>query len=256
MLVATTLLVVITLGLTAMFLQVQKAFRGGHKQTDVMESGRTVIDMMSRDFQQMSDAKDSNVVNFFYGIRNGSGLVQTDTLANARTNYLSDVFALEHINNTWFGVGYSISNNVGAGVSGAQMVGSLYRYVYSTNDSPTDNPLRYFTNEATTFGTTNFYRIVDGVIHFQMRAFDANGTEITNNPIYGITPELELPQHKFDSPLPNSVELELGILEPALVEQVRAFGTNPVAQSNFLATRMGAVHIFRQQIPVRAALPR
>jgi hypothetical protein len=253
MLVATTLLVVIVLGLTAMFVQTQKAFRGGHTQTDVMESGRTVVDMMSRDFQQMADAKDTNIVNFFYGIHGASGFVQGDGLGNSRTNYLSDVFTLERINTTWYGIGYAISNTVGGGInSSTPIVGSLYRYVYSTNDIPTENPYVIFTNEVTTFGYTNLYRVVDGVVHFQMRAFDANGAEITN-PVAGF---LELPYDQPQNPLPNSVELELGILEPAIVEQVRALGTNVQAELNFLTNRMGAVHIFRQQIPVRAALPR
>jgi hypothetical protein len=56
--------------------------------------------------------------------------------------------------------------------------------------------------------------------------------------------------------LPNSIELELGVLEPQVVEQLRAFGSNTAAQVNFMTNRMGAVHIFRQQIPIRAALPR
>jgi len=254
MLVATTLLVVIVLGLTAMFLQTQKAFRGGHTQTDVMESGRTVVDMMARDFQQMSDAKDANITNFFYGIHGNSGFVQGDVFGNTRTNYLSDIFTLEHINGTWFGVGYAISNVVGGGISSSTpIVGALYRFVYSTNDIPTNNPCGIFLNESTTFGYTNLYRIVDGVIHMRMRAFDANGAEITNSFVPGV---LELPADQPANPLPNSVELELGILEPAIVEQVRALGTNVQAEMDFLTNRMGAVHIFRQQIPVRAALPR
>lgn len=250
---ATTLLVIIVLGLTAMFLQTQRAFRGGMTQTDVMESGRTVVDMMARDFQQMTDAKDGNVVNFFYGYKYEWN--QNDGNGNYRTNYLADTFGLEHINSTWFGVGYAVSNVVNGGVnSGTPLIGTLYRYVYSTNDVPTENPCRLFTNGVINGSfAPNFQRIVDGVIHMRLRAFDANGVEITNN----IDPTvLTLPADKPGNPIPNSVELELGILEPAVLEQVRAFGTNLSAQQLFLTNRMGAVHMFRQQIPVRAALPR
>lgn len=262
MLVATTLLVLIMLGLTLMFLQVQKAFRGSHTQTDVMEGGRTVVDMMTRDFEQMSDAKDLQVTNFFYGIRSPAGnwVGQTDSTGYTRTNYLSDIFGLQHIGNTWYGIGYSVSNTVGGGISSpTPVVGTLYRYVYTTNDVPntTNDPCSTFLNEAATFGGaqpyTNFYRILDGVIHLRMRAFDANGAEITNT----LAPYvLGLPYDNTNSPLPSSLELELGILEPAVAEQVRALGTNVTAELNFLTNRMGAVHIFRQQIPVRAALPR
>jgi hypothetical protein len=102
------------------------------------------------------------------------------------------------------------------------------------------------------------------VVHFRLRAFDQNGVEILIkcNP----TAVLALPDLKTNdwcsfggltnNALPNSIELELGILEPSVVEQVRALGTNVQNEINFLTNRMGAVHIFRQQIPVRAALPR
>jgi type II secretory pathway component PulJ len=258
MLVATTLLVVIVLGLTAMFLQTQKAFRSGFTQSDVMESGRTVVDMMSRDLQQMSDAKDPYITNFFYGVHSGSGpLVQSDGLVT-RTNYLSDVFTLEHINGTWFGVGYAISNAISGGNNSmTPIVGTLYRFTYATNDLPTQNPLDYFLNQSVNFGN-NFNRIIDGVVHFQVRAFDAYGQEMVKTNALGILwlPDSDTADNISNS-LPNSVELELGILEPSVLEQVRAFGANNItAQTNFLKSRIGAVHIFRQQIPVRTALPR
>jgi hypothetical protein len=253
MLVATTCLVIIILGLTAMFLQTQKAFRGGHTQTDVMEGGRMVMDMMARDFEQMSDAQSNNIVNFFYGVRNGS-VIQGDALGDVRTNYLSDIFTLEHINNTWYGIGYCVSNAVGGGIGYPPVVGTLYRYVYSTNDVPTYNPVNEFSNRAVTLNSTNFYRLMDGVIHLRVRALDANGGEIYNTNMNGAV--LELPIDSTNNPLPSSLELELGILEPDVVEQVRALGTNITAEQNFLTKRFGAVHIFRQQIPIRAALPR
>lgn len=254
MLVATTLLVVIVLGLTAMFVQTQKAFRSGITQTDVMGGGRTVVDMMARDFQQMSDAKDSNVVNFFYGYKYEWN--QNDGKGNVRTNYLADTFALEHINNIWYGVGYAVSNAVNGGATmGTPLVGTLYRYVYSTNDVPSYNPCYLFTNEVIngSFPSNDFQPVIDGVVHMRLRAFDANGMELTN----AFDPTvLTLPGDFPSNEIPNSVELELGILEPAVLEQVRAFGTNLVAQQSFLTNRMGAVHMFREQIPVRAALPR
>jgi type II secretory pathway component PulJ len=257
MLVSTTLLVIIVLGLTAMFIQTQKAFKGGFTQTDVSESGRTVVDMMARDLQQMSDAKDANIQNFFYGIRAGSWVPQNDG-TTSWTNYLTDMFALERINTTWFGVGYAVSNAISGGISASQpIVGTLYRYVYQTNDLPTDNPVNFFTNQANStvnpFPPTNFNRIIDGVIHLRFRAFDVNGSEITNAALPGV---LQLPADSLSTPLPNSIELELGILDPQIVEQLRALGTNTQAQMNFLTNRIGAVHVFRQQIPVRAALPR
>jgi hypothetical protein len=263
MLVATTLLVVIMLGLTAMFIQTQKAFRSGFTQTDVNESGRFVVDMIARDFQQMSDAKDSNIVNMFYGYKYAWN--QNDNQGNYRTNYLSDMFTLEHINNTWYGVGYAVSNTVNGGIStGSPIIGTLYRYIYTTNDTPTENPIIAFTN-LTLNGSyaTNFHRLIDGVIHMRVRAFDPNGNELrTDCDQFNPSPNqvLILPDYAdacvSNYPIPSSIEIELGILEPAVVEQVRSLGTNVQTQQSFLTNRMGAVHIFRQQIPVRTALPR
>lgn len=270
MLVATTLLVVIVLGLTAMFVQTQKAFRGGFTQSDVLESGRTVIDMMSRDFEQMADAQDPNITNFFYH-RFGPPLVQYETNGNfSRVNYLSDAFTLQHINSTWYGIGYAISNAVSGGASSPQsLVGTLYKFTYQTNDIPRDNPCFLFANFGNTqnYDTNYFNRIIDGVVHFRIRAFDVYGRELTNHES-AFQPEwfgdLWLPDtvpgdkrdYGLTNNLPGSVELELGILEPQTIEQIRAMGTNVVAQSNYLSSRMSAVHIFRQQIPIRTALPR
>jgi Tfp pilus assembly protein PilV len=258
MLVATTLLVIIVLGLTAMFLQTQKAFKSGTTQTDVMESGRTVIDMMSRDFAQMSDAQDSTITNFFYGSYTSS-LLQTDTQGNSRQNVLSDVFTLQHINNTWYGVGYTISNVIGTKAS--PLVGTLCRYVYQTNDTPRDNPCYFFTTNVQNFlFGPSYYRVIDGVINLSVRAFDANGLEIVNSnssvlwmPDSVVSDRQLVPS--LTNNIPNSVELELGILEPQVLEQARAL-PSPALQQAFLSTRMSAVHIFRQQIPVRVALPR
>jgi hypothetical protein len=170
------------------------------------------------------------------------------------TNYLSDLFALEHINTTWFGVGYAVSNAIGAGINSSQpLVGTLYRYMYQTNDIPREDPCSIFIQQAGYFPSNTFSRIIDGVIHLRMRAFDSNGQEITNVNS-AITGVLQLPYDEPTTPLPNSVELEMGILEPQVLEQLRALGTNITSQSNFLASRSGAVHIFRQQIPVRAAM--
>ena len=258
MLVATTLLVVIVLGLTAMFVQTQKAFRGGFSQTDVMESGRTVIGMISRDFEQMADAKDPNITNVFQGWF-GTPLGQSDGQAS-RQNVLSDLFTLEHVNNTWSGVGYSVSNTVGGGAQG--IVGTLYRYTYQTNDTPRDNPCGIFRNymDNGNFDTNVFSRVIDGVIHLRMRAFDAYGRELTNSQQIVWLPDTNTVDQGspwfLTNTLPSSVELELGILEPQVVEQLRAFGANTQAQLNFISNRIGSVHIFRQQIPIRAALPR
>ena len=52
MMVAMSLLLIIVLGLYAMFDQTQRAFRSGLTQTDVLESQRAAMDIMARDLEQ------------------------------------------------------------------------------------------------------------------------------------------------------------------------------------------------------------
>jgi len=206
--------------------------------------------MMARDLEQLSDAQlGPNNVNFFFGQRANSGLVQTDGQTNIiRTNQLFDVFALSRINTTWFGTGYAVSNSLNGGVSSlTPLVGTLYRYSISSR-APLYNSAMFtnFLNSAPTFNTS-FNRIVDGIIHFQVRAFDQNGQENTNRPT------LSYPlDNSSTNALPHYLELELGILEPQTLEQARAIG-NAAALQAFLERQAGKVHIFRQQIPIRAA---
>ncbi|MGB9602348.1 MAG: PilW family protein, partial [Limisphaerales bacterium] len=54
MLVAMGILTVIVVGLLAMFQQTQRALRASMTQTDVMETGRAVMDLMTREIQQAS----------------------------------------------------------------------------------------------------------------------------------------------------------------------------------------------------------
>ncbi len=61
MLVSTAMLAFIVLGLTAMFVQTQKVFKTGIKQTTVTDAGRAIIDMIASDLSQMSDPHFTNV---------------------------------------------------------------------------------------------------------------------------------------------------------------------------------------------------
>src|SRR5579872_1701533 len=66
MLVATTLLSLIIVGLTAMFVQTQRAFKLGLKQNDVNDAGRTVVDMITHDISQMADAQHLGITNVYF----------------------------------------------------------------------------------------------------------------------------------------------------------------------------------------------
>lgn len=254
--VATGLLLVIVLGLTAMFIQTQKAFRSGIKQVDVFESGRVIIDMVARDLERLNDGQQPGVVtNFFIGRRGGTGVTQYNTDGQPlRTNELYDIFAISRVSSSWLGIGYAVSNSLAGGASATTpLVGTLYRY-NSSYHVPLYNNLLFtgFANSVVNL-SSNFNRIADGVIHFRVRVYDQNGVEVplvdpTNNPTLGYP--------STSNALPNYLEVEIGMLEPEIYERARALPNN-AAQLNFLTNQasgvIGKVHIFRQQIPIRAA---
>src|SRR5260221_14289210 len=65
-LVAISLLLAIVFGLTAMFNQTQRAFRSGLSNVDVLEGGRSAVDLMARDLEQMRPyTQFPSNVNFF-----------------------------------------------------------------------------------------------------------------------------------------------------------------------------------------------
>jgi len=54
----------------------------------------------------------------------------------------------------------------------------------------------------------------------------------------------------WSNALPAYVELELGVLEPNIVDHFKAIG-NPTAQVNYLSNHVAQVHVFRQRVPIR-----
>ncbi len=267
--IAVTLMSVIVLGLTAMFTQVQRAFRLGLNQTDVLESGRVATDMIARELEQITPPyKFTNATPAFY-----SGLVDKANLSqlvlpgtsSLRTNVMSDLFFLTRENQTWTGIGYFVRTD--AAVPGSfGPVGTLYRF--ETNASPA----RFNQNQ---FGIWDGYeharndgvalnvsKLLEGVVHFQVRAFDTNGIWITpgnTNVSFQVradssfwSPLLPAQANYFfaTNQAPAYVELEIGILEQQIYERYKAIPLYD-AQTNFLAKHAGNVHIFRQRIPIR-----
>ncbi|HZM04629.1 MAG TPA: hypothetical protein VFC44_16610 [Candidatus Saccharimonadales bacterium] len=283
MLVSTALLAFIVLGLTAMFVEVQKAFKTGIKQSSITDSGRTIVDMIAGDLQQLSDAQIANVylpgqifplpppqtetLNLYWQWNPSMDLVQSnDTVV--RTNQLQDIFAMVETNGTWLGIGYTVSNwftNLnGSAIPG---VGTLYRYVGQTN-APLDTNNGLFQGFYSPLSTTNFHRIADGVVHLKIYAFDADGNEypyeaLNDYPITGSpspifaypTPGTNSAGQYQTNRLPHSLDIELGILEPETFEHVRAlYASGATAAAGQLLTNSPTkVEIFRQHIIVPAA---
>ncbi len=254
MLVSVAMLAFIILGLTAMFVQTQKAFKSAIKQTAVTDSGRAVIDIIAADLSQMTDPHFTNVPNMF-NLRSqmqapppqpyptnlfwksiGPDLVQVINNPGSatlyRTNQLQVIMATIQTNSTWLGVGYYVSNWFTNGTGGKLPgVGTLYRYVAQTNGPMITN--NFFYTNLWAGGASNFHRIADGVIHLKIYAYDANGNENTNELLYpdgpvsypNVSPVSWNSTNFVTNYLPHSIDIELGVLEPEAFEHVRALYT-------------------------------
>jgi prepilin-type N-terminal cleavage/methylation domain-containing protein len=267
-LVVVALLSVIILGLMAMFGQTQRAFRAGVTQTDVLESGRAVMDMIARDFEKIVPAY-SDAQNFYAVMPGNPYTPLLQTLPGSdhkRTNLMLEVFCLGRENRAWHGIGYRISNP-------DQGVGTLYRYWSSLHVS--DDPIYLFDDRQRRLGfsresiaSTNFHRIVDGIIHFRIRAYDTNGTWITPF-VVNMTPSFqtnviaewsnvaleEVGFYQFtNQAVPAFVEFELGILEPRALERFKSIPT-AAAKRQYLENQAARVHLFRQRVPIRNVDP-
>jgi len=124
-----------------------------------------------------------------------------------------------------------------------------------------------------------FQPITDGVIHFRITAFDQFGREIMasvpwpnplglnlqrlnsqGKPLYGVHTDRPLDgtlvqeaggqtRAWFYGALPAYFDLEIGVIEPEVLEQVRALP--PQFQANFIGQKINKVSLFRQRIPIR-----
>jgi prepilin-type N-terminal cleavage/methylation domain-containing protein len=265
--VVSGLLGIIILGLVLMFGQTQRAYKLGTTQVDVMEGGRMVSDMLSREVAQMASGNFSNGVNVSVTMHGTQPLFQDlpgNNPNSKRTNFLGDFFLLTKVNQRWEGIGYRVLDPVdGQWPTGG--MGTLYRFQgesYNIWGAPGLNQI-YTDYQNRTFGLpnqTNLSRIIDGVVHFRVRAFDPEGYWIdeTRNPnvvnfnnLYSAAGE---PAQLFfySNALPASVEIELGILEEKTAERARSI-TDAAARRTYLAQHAGKVHIFRWRVPVRNA---
>jgi type II secretory pathway pseudopilin PulG len=265
MLVSTAILSFIVLGLTAVFIQTQRAFKTGIKQSDVTDAGRTIMDMIGNDLRQMSDARNQSVTNLYWGWAASNQLPQGIDGVIVRTNQQDEIYILVHTNTVWTGIGYAVSNN-------GPCLGTLYRYVVSTNSPVIDYQL--FSNfysgiSRQTFGS-NWHAVADGVIHLKLRAFDQNGNEPYWESYYGDfsqkkdqnnAVEFSYPPYLstnglitiISNTLPNSVELELAVLEPEAFARAQALVGNSQAVSNYLFSSPNKVDVFRQRITIPVA---
>jgi type II secretory pathway pseudopilin PulG len=249
--VAVGLLAFIIVGLLAMFYQTQRAFRSSATQTDVLEAGRAAMQIIRQDIQEMHAAGHPLVTNFLMLPARGSTTLAFPLPPKTGTNDLKtellDLTFLQKISDEWVGVAYRIEG-AGAGLGTLKRMEERHRL--DSLDPFTDTqvaPEQYGLITLGTYwdglpaGDAGFHRVIDGVVHFDLIPYDTNGVPLSITNVF------------TTNFVPAYVDVELGILEPKTLEQVRARlnALNTNAARIYLKDRVERVHMFKQRIPIR-----
>ncbi len=309
-LVVVTLLTIIMIGLLAMFNQTQKALLAGTTQSDYLESGRAATEEIAREIEQMAPSNvgftNGSAINFFSYV----SLPANATTAGFwvpmaepdefRLNVFQQMFFLSRYNQQWKGIGYFVDTSDIPATQGANYidsrpfgVGALYRYetnaaaqypassIYNLGNGYLRGPWLADKNylRAPTNGVT-ITKLVDGVVHFRVRAYDLNGYLITQpHTNFNIidprtrTPvvDINVQSNYFQSPkmvpavdfyysfasnaVPAYLEVELGVLESRTLNRFNALTNNAANAADFLASHGAQIHLFRKRIAIRNVDP-
>jgi prepilin-type N-terminal cleavage/methylation domain-containing protein len=292
MMVTVALLGFIVVGLTTMFVQAQRAFRAGMNQTDVLESGRAMTDMLTHQLEEAAPAGYGGLTNFDVQFETWStnGLVAGSP---ARTNVIDSFYFLTHSNLTTTLNGYVVALT-NAVLTNAGF-GTLYCFQTNFPSSSTNLLLSasmffqglagYAVSNIVTSGNnnnidSNLVRVADGIIHFRLLPYNPAGNLITppvstnagifiytytnlEGTIYAAT--TNLPTLPFgenlvctftSNAIPAYVDLELGVLESSTLATIAALPPGPV-QQQYLANSMtaGRIHLFRRHVVLTTVDP-
>jgi prepilin-type N-terminal cleavage/methylation domain-containing protein len=256
-LVSSALLLVITIGLTTMFNETQRAFRTSLKNADVYQGARATMDLVSRDLEQLSRGPSTNlhVVDTF--IPPNIVVPPISAVMPDNSARLHDFCFLIQINNHWTGIGYKLKspfldNQVG--------VGELFRFTTNyPSIAEAGNLIRDFEQAR----PDQLSAVCNGVVHMRLLPFSVNGytpydpngfTNIDSFPKPGTFVGANTNFFDFANCVPGYVELEMGLIEPQNFEQLKGLSVSPPAtQIQYVIDHAHRVHVFRQQIPIRAA---
>jgi prepilin-type N-terminal cleavage/methylation domain-containing protein len=248
MMVAVTLLTVIISALLGMFYQTQRAFRQSATQTDVLEGGRASMELMTSELSEISPSYQIGQLNLYAST--AYSLIQPrPSPAAPRLNLIQDIFFLRRHNDDWIGTGYFVlplTNTM-------DPIGTLYRFEMSTNDPGQINKLFLkFLAETKQYPPYQFsHRIIDRVVNLLLTPYDTRGQFLTNL----VDISASFTNSFTNNVLPGYLDLELGIFEPRAYERYKALAELPPPRAfNYLSNHVEKVHLFRQRVPVPAAV--
>ena len=283
LMVSMSLLTVIILGLYSMFDRTQRALIRGGDEVDVQETGRSAFRVI---LSHVDRANSPDILGFTNLIikpntnwNNMLNLQQTLTQqlvdGSIRIHQLQDFFFLTREGSDWNGRGYFVREaanphdgpypipNRGDSNLWVNGVGSLYRFELTTNHLLTDE-LFFQTNIANVFqkpssmslvndptasrSYTNIYRIADGIVHLRVVGY-TNGSLVSFGPLADNIPATSVAL--TNGQRPSHLEIELGVLEPKVLEEMRAMPNATIVRDK-LFEKAANVLMFRARIPLRA----
>jgi prepilin-type N-terminal cleavage/methylation domain-containing protein len=295
MMVVMAMLSVIVLGLYSVFSTIQRALISNNAQVDVLENGRTTLDLVGREIEGAVawGRRDTNVFLPHLWTRidyrnpdNQRPYTQILNDGTVRTNLLQECFFLSRSNNWWMGNGFFVATPTNSTYLGTNEVwqsgvGTLYHFI-SSSTPPT---IRLTSN---TFYTLNYayqqsktnalqaFPVADGITHFRLRPYDSWGRLMTNNwrtflsngvyftyPNTNIVAQPDLASEGVVTDyrwyfLSNSLPdyLELELgVVKPYILQRMRSIPSPAAQRAYLTNQAGAVSLFHKMIPLRNAQP-
>jgi len=216
-----------------------------------------------------------------------------------RTNVVQSIFFVSKVNQTWIGTGYQVRPDYpGAGIGTlyrfSTNTSKAARADFGTALIPGAKTLAMVLSSNFVMASSvpvgsppaEMNRVADGIVHFRVTAYDTNGfpfyanspylafsavTNVNGNPVtinlqnsFGSPDNLiagQVNSYFLSNALPAYLELEVGFLEPHVLERYKAIasgfapGTIPPAgilsaQRNYLSNHVAQVHLFRQRIPI------
>ena len=251
-LVAVSLLAFIVGALLLTFNQTQRTFRRSVNQVDVLEGGRSAMLTLSRELQELHPTSGwSNTLDLVAVLPdNRPALTVQLPGGESRLNFLQRLAFVSRLNDEWFVTGYQVLDN-GMGV------GPLFRWRVRTPLALASSNVWFAVARWVPDPATDS-RLIDGVVHFQLTAYGTvggtNGAIVPWRPIPWLNGQGNVfPDLLTSNALPSSLGIELGVLEPQTLTAFRA-RTNIASfdPRAYLADRASRMHVFKQQIPVRA----
>lgn len=242
LMVAMAILLIIFMVMASLVSGIQKVFRAGRAQADVIENGRSAMDMIVRDLEQMDNAKDT-FSNFQVTYP------QAPRMFGANELFQTGEYFFRARDTNWHAYAYRIYSHsrsaTRADLAGNAAVGCLYRW--PSMESTTAAPLW------TTYSglaPTDFVPVMDGIVHFRLRPVSLGvlmGEFQTPGPAG--TAKWGGVASPLNEPLPTHIEVELGLVDQRTADYL----TSGPDQAAWLLNNLNKVYFFRQLVPIKNA---